>query len=334
MSRFELRRRLVMGAPAALAAHGALALTGAAQAQQTQAWPAKPVRVLVAFPPGGLTDAYARMYAEQFTARYGQPAVVENRPGASGNIAIEALTKSAPDGYTVLFSTSGAVWQNRVLYRKLPFDLARDITPVALYPAGALIMAVSEKVPVRNYAELIEYAKKNPVTMGTYSPASFPHMLAEQMSKDHDIQIQPIHYKGEAPMWLDMASGQIQVAVGSYQAFAAVQSRGVRPIGATGRLRCPKLPELPTLLEQGVKNELVVLEGGLPLTAPAGTPEDILRKLAQVALDGSDTPRARALRDSFAIPDKPVGLEETRRVWRDVAPLWIKQAAALGLKLD
>ena len=221
-----------------------------------------------------------------------------------------------------------------MLYRKLPFDLARDITPIAIYPSGGLVMALSEKVPVRTYAEFIEYARKNHVVMGSYGPASFPHLLAEQMNKDYGLKMQIVHYKGESPMWLDLATSQTHVAVGSYQAFAAVMGRGIRPIAATGQVRCPKLPDVPTLIEQGNKSELVQLVGGLPLSAPTGVPEDILRKLAAVAVEGSEAPKAKALREAYAIPDKPVGLEETRRIWREVAPLWIRQAEALGIKLD
>ncbi len=325
------RRRLMTALPAAAAA-SLLPIRGARA--QAASYPNKPLRIIVAFAPGGLTDAYARLYAEQFTARFGQPAVVENRPGAGGNIAIDAMVKSPADGYTVLFSTTGAVWQNRVLYRKLPFDLAKDITPVCIYPSGGLVVAVGEKVPANNFFEFVEWAKKNPVVMGSYSPASFPHMLAEQMNKDYGLKIQVVHYKGEAPMWLDIATGATQIVVGSYQAFATVQSRGVRPIGVTNQLRIPKLPDVPTLTEQGNKSELVNLVGGLPMTARSGTPEEILVRLAQVAVDGADAPKYKALRESFAIPDKVVGLEETRRIWRDVAPKWIKQAEALGVTLD
>ncbi len=325
------RRRLITALPAAA---GAGILPARAAFAQAAGYPNKPVRIIVAFAPGGLTDAYARLYAELFTAKYGQPAVVENRPGAGGNIAIEALVKSPADGYTLLFSTTGSVWQNRVLYRKLPFDLAKDITPVCLYPSGGLVVAINEKVPAKNFFEFVEWAKKNPVVMGSYAPASFPHMLAEQMNKDYGLKIQTVHYKGESPMWLDIATGATQIGVGSYQAFATVQTRGVRPIGVTNQLRIPRIPDVPTLTEQGNKSELVNLVGGLPMTAPAGTPEDILVKLAQVAMDGVDAPKYKALRETFAIPDKVVGLEETRRIWREVAPKWIKQAEALGVKLD
>lgn len=327
---FNTRRTLIIGAAAA----AGLTQSPRPVRAQSAAWPAKPIRLLVAFPPGGLTDAYARLFAEQVTARYGQPVVVENRPGAGGNIAIEALVKAPADGYTLLCSTSGTLWQNRVLYRRLPFDLAKDIAPITIYPSGGLVVGVSEKVPARNFTELLQYARANPSSMGSYAPASYPHILAEFMNKEHGTQIQTIQYKGEAPMWLDMASSQIQMAVGSYQAWASVQQKGVRVVGVTGKTRLPKVPDILTLVEQGIKGDIPVLEGGLPVVAATGTPEDILDKLAQVAVEGSETPRARALRDSFGIPDKPKSRQETLQMWREVAPVWIRHVDALGIKVD
>ena len=325
------RRTLLLAAAASAAGLSSLAPRARAQAA---AWPSKQIRVIVAFPPGGLTDAYARMFGEQVTAKYGQPVVIDNRPGAGGNIAIQEMLKAPADGYTLLCTTSGTLWQNRVLYRKLPFDLAKDIAPITLYPSGALVLAVAEKVPARNFNELVEYARKNPSSMGSYAPAAHPHMLAEALNRDHGTKIQTIVYKGEAPMWVDVASGQVEMAVGSYQAFANVQAKGVRPIGVTGSLRCPKLPDIGTLSELGMKGEVPRLDGGLPVVAQTGTPEDILDKLAQVAVEGSDTPRARNLRETFAIPDKAKTRAETLRIWREIAPVWIRQAEALGVKLD
>lgn len=324
------RSLLIAGAGAGV---GLVSLSPLARAQSA-GWPSRQIRLIVAFPPGGLTDAYARMFAEQVTAKYGQPVVVDNRPGAGGNIAIETLVKSPADGYTLLCTTSGTLWQNRVLYRKLPFDLAKDIAPITIYPSGALVLAVAERVPVRNFEELVAFARRNPSSMGSYAPASHPHMLAEAFNRDYGTKIQTVQYKGEAPMWVDMASGQIEMAVGSYQAFANVQAKGVRAIGVTGTLRSPKAPNVPTLVEQGMKGEVPALEGGLPVVAPAGTPEDILDKLAQVAIEGAETTRAQNLRETFGIPDKPKSREQTLRIWREVAPQWIRHAEALGVKLD
>ena len=332
MTRFDSRRR-VLGALAGGAGLASGLLPQHAGAQTPQ-WPVKPVRIVVGFPPGGLTDAYARQYGEHLSQVTGQPVVVENKPGAGANIAIEYVTKQPADGYTFLMTTTGAVWQNRVLYKKLPFDLAKDITPVTVFPSGPLVVAVPEKLPIRTFREFVDFAKKNQTTMGTYAPASYPHMLADQINRAEGTSIASVHYKGEAAMWVDMAGGQLQIAVGSYQAYNTVAGRGIRPIGVTGNYRCPRLPDLPTLIEQGASYPLVKLEGGLPLTARSGTPEHVLQRAAQIAVQWAETDKARALRDSFAIPDKPGGLEDTRKIWRDIAPQWIRIATELGITLD
>jgi tripartite-type tricarboxylate transporter receptor subunit TctC len=319
-----------------LTAGGLAALTLAAPAAfaQQAKWPAKPIRIIVAFPPGGLTDAYARLYAEQLTAKFGIQAIVENKPGAGAIIAIDSVAKSPADGYTLLMSTSGTVWQNRVLYNKLPYNLDKDLVPVAFYPSGPLIVGVPEKLGIRTFPELIAYAKQNPTNMGSYAPGSYPQMVADQTNRNEGTRIQTINYRGEAPMWVDLAGGQIQVAIGSYQSFATVQQRGVRAIGVTGSYRSPKLPDVPTLTEQGVEGRLVTLEGGLPLMAPAGTPEAVLQALSQVVVDGANTPRAAQLRETFAIPNKPKNLKDTRADWERDVPVWIKLAVDLGIKLD
>ena len=319
-----------------LLAAAALALTALSPGVLAQAaqWPSKPIRIIVGFPPGGLTDAYARQYGDFLSRKLGQPVVVENRPGAGAVLAIDAVVKSPADGHTLLMTTSGTVWQNRVLYTKLPYNLDKDLTPVTVFPSGPLVVGVPEKLGVKTYKEFIEYARKNPTSMGTYAPGSYPHMVADQANRNEGTRIQSVHYRGEAPMWIDVASGQLQVAVGSYQAFNTVSTRGVRAIGVTGSYRSPKLPDVPTLVEQGVESRLVTLEGGLPLMAPAGTPEPVLQALNRAAVEWAQTPAAAQLRDNFAIPNKPKNLVETRQDWERDVPVWIKVAVDLGVKLD
>lgn len=311
-----------------------LALGLSALPLRAQGFPSKPIRIIVAFPPGGLTDAYARMYAEQLTSQLSANAQVENRPGGGAVIAIDAVAKSPPDGHTLLMTTSGTVWQNRVLYSKLPYNLDRDLVPVAFFPSGPLIIGVGEKVPATNLREFIAWARSNPCSMGTYAPGSVPHMVADQLNRSEGTKIQSVHYRGESPMWVDLAGGQIQVAVGSYQSFATVATRGVKPIAVTGNYRSPKLPDVPTALQQGVQGRLWSLEGGLPLMAPAGTPEAVLQALSRVVVQGAETERAAKLREQFAIPNKPKNLKDTRADWERDVPVWIKLAVDLGIKLD
>ncbi len=325
----------------ALAAAAAALPTARAQTREIQPavrrpgdWPAKPIRIVVAFPPGGLTDAYARLYAEQLTAKFGATAVVDNKPGAGAIIGIDAVAKSPADGYTLLMTTSGTVWQNRVLYTKLPYNLDKDVVPVALFPSGPLVVGVPEKLGINNYRELMAYAKANNTNMGSYAPGSYPQMVADQANRTEGTKILTVNYRGESPMWIDVASGQLQVAIGSYQAFNTVATRGVKAIGVTGSYRCPKLPDVPTLVEQGVQGRLVQLEGGLPLMAPAGTPEAVLKLLSQVVVEGAETARAAQIRETFAIPNKPKDLAATRADWERDVPVWIKLAVDLGIKLD
>ena len=329
----QRQRRRMLAALALGATSSPLAWAQSSSPAST--WPnARPIRIVVAYPPGGLTDAYARLYAEQLSAQLGVTAFVENKPGAGSILGIDHVAKSAPDGYTLLMTTSGTLWQNRVLYAKLPYNLDRDLTPITNFPSGPLVVGVPDKLPVRTMQEFIAYARKQPVSMGTYSPGSYPHMVADQLNRQSGTQIQSVHYKGEAPMWMDLAGGQTQIAIGSYQAFAAVQARGVRPLGVTGGYRSPRLPDVPTLVEQGLDPRQVGLEGGLPLMAPAGTPEPILQALSKVAVDGANTPRSAQLRETFAIPNKPANLEDTRTEWARVVPIWVKLAVDLGIKLD
>lgn len=323
------RRRTLQG----MAALAAGSLVPGLHAQAAR-WPDKPLRVVVPFPPGGLTDAYARLFADHFTQTLGQPSVVDNRPGGGAIIGISQVTKAPADGYTLLVSTSGTVWQNRVLYSKLPYNLDTDLTPIALFPSGPLAVAVAPNVPARNMREFIAYARERQVNMASYAPGAYPHMVADQLNRHSGTKIQTIMYKGESPMWVDVAGNSAQIGIGSYQAFNTVQGRGVRAIGVTGNYRSPKMPDVPTLAEQGIDTPLVKLEGGLALMAPAGTPEPVLMALSKVATGCVETERGMKLRESFGIPNKPKDLAGTRRDWEAEVPVWIKLAVELGIKLD
>jgi tripartite-type tricarboxylate transporter receptor subunit TctC len=323
------RRKFFVGATG-LAASLALQLAHA----QTAKYPSKQIRIVVPFAPGGLTDAYARLFGEQLTQQLGATVLVENKTGAGAVIGIDAVAKAPPDGYTLLVTTTGTVMQNRVLYTKLPYNLDKDLTPIAVFPSGPLVVAVPPNVPARNMKEFIAWAKGKDLSMGSYAPGSYPQMIADLLVRRDGLKMQTIHYRGESPMWVDVASGQLQIAVGSVQAFNTVSTRGVRPIGVTGNYRSPKLPDVPTLIEQGINDPLVALEGGLALMAPAGTPEAILQLLSRVVVKGAEGEQAAKLRENFGIPTKPKNLADTRAEWDRAVPAWIKAAVDLGVKLD
>lgn len=325
------RRRLLLGAAAA-AAGATLPAVGQAQG----AWPNRPVRVIVPFPPGGLTDAYARMYAEQLSRKFGQPFNIENKTGAGGTLGAGEVAKAAPDGYTLLISTSTPTWQAKVLYKKLPYTPVKDFDPIALFPSGALLVAVNANVPAKNLRELIAYAKTNPAAWGTYGAGSWAHMLGDVVNKREKLNMVVAHYRGEAPMLTDLIGGQIQAGVGSVQGILPhIQSGKLRAIGATGKVRTPRLPELTTLVEQGFTAPVFGMEGFLPFAAPAGTPRDILDKLSAAVRDASNTPELKALREQFGIPNVPVSdPAEVRKTWAEDAAEWTTLATDLGITLD
>ena len=327
------RRSLIAGSLGMVATLAATLAAPLALAQPAK-FPARPIRIVVPFPPGGLTDAYARWYAEQLQQQLGATVLVENKTGAGAVIGIDAVAKAPPDGHALLVTTSGTVMQNRVLYTKLPYNLDKDLTPIAVFPSGPLVVGVAPNVPARNLKEFVAWAKGKDLSLGSYAPGSYPQLLADQFTRNYGLKFVVVQYRGESPMWVDLAGGQVQIAVGSYQAFNTVAQRGVKPIGVTGNYRSPKLPDVPTLIEQGVQGTLVPLEGGLVLMAPAGTPEAVLQTLSRVVVQGAKSEQAAKLRENFAIPNKPKNLVETRADWDRDVPAWIKVATDLGMKLD
>ena len=326
----RLQRRRFVGASAALAA-----ATWLPWGARAQAWPAKPVRVIVGFPAGGLTDALARAYSEQLAAKLGQPFVVENKPGASGMIGAAEVAKAPPDGQTFLFTISTTINQNRVLYKKMPFDPDKDFTYVSGFHAGHLPLAVSAASPVKTVREFIDLAKRERVTMGNYSAGSYPHMVAQQMNKLYGTKIEPVHYKGEAPMWADLASAQTHAAIGSISAMLPhVQSGRVRAIAVPTTARSPRLPDVPTFDEQGFKDPVFLIEGWIGMFGPAGLPREIVSRVSQINQESADTPRIKTISANFGLLGKPWTAEAFEKLNREIGPVWVSLARELGVTLE
>jgi tripartite-type tricarboxylate transporter receptor subunit TctC len=324
------RRRLLFAA--AVAAGASPLLSSPARAQ---AWPSRQIRIICPFPPGGLTDLYSRAIADHLQTKLGQSVIVENRPGAGGLIGNEAVAKAPPDGYTLLVTIQTTMVQAQVLYKKLPFNPETDFTWISALGAGHLPFAVPASLPVRNFREWIDYAKKNRTSLGTYAAGSFPHMIAGQVNKLYGTQIEAVHYKGESPMWVDVAGGQIQGGVGSVAGVLPhVQKGSVRVLAVPTSVRSPKLPEVPTFIEQGFNERVFALRGWIGLFGPAKLPPDIVERLSKLVIEAGEAARLKQVYDTFGIAERPTTPEEFLRLYRTEGQEWLAIARELGITLD
>lgn len=269
------RRNLMVAGVSALAA-AAWPLPGWAQ----QAYPNKPVRLVVPFVAGGATDIVARLVAQKLSAAWGQSIVVENRGGAGGNIGAEAVAKSPPDGYTILVTSGSIVTVNPHMYKKMPFDARKDLIPITNLASGPQVLVLNNSVPARNLREFMALARAKPGQMnfGSAGIGSQVHMAAESFIFAAGIDAQHIPYKGEAVAYTDLVGGQVQFMVGNIAGAAAHISAGrIRALGVTSARRSPMLADVPTLAEAGLSG--FENTGWFGFMAPAGTPRSIIDKI-------------------------------------------------------
>ena len=261
-------------------AAGAAALPVVSRVAKAQVYPARPVRILVGFAAGGGADIFARLMAQWLSERLGQQFLVENRLGASSNIAIEAAAKAVPDGYTlVVVGTPNAV--NATLFEKLNFDLIKDIAPVAGIIRSPFVLVVNPLSPAKTVSELIAYAKANPgkVNFGSGGSGSTPHIAAELLRMMAGVDMVHVPYRGEAPALTDLLSGQLQVMFASMpSAIVHAQAGTLRPLAVTTATRSEALPDvLP--LSDFLPGYEAIYRGGIG--APRNTPKGIIDKLNQ-----------------------------------------------------
>lgn len=257
----------------------AIAALGA-PAVRAQAWPAKPIRLIVPYPPGGFTDVTARLVAQKLQERLGQAVTIDNKPGANSIIGVDALAKSTPDGYT-LGMVIAAYAANTTLYAKLPYDPRKDLAPVSLIGLSPLVAAVNNDAPFKSAGELVEYARRNPgkVSFGSSGNGSAAHLTTEYLKALTRTYMVHIPYRGAAAALTDLMGGQIQLFFDAAQGLINPGRTGkVRLIGVASDRRLPALPELPTFIEQGLTGFTGSTWAGL--LAPAGTPKDIVRRIA------------------------------------------------------
>jgi tripartite-type tricarboxylate transporter receptor subunit TctC len=284
-----MQRRAILGGLSALP----LLATRPAGAQ---AYPSRPVRILVGFPAGGGVDLTARPLAQRLSETLGQQFVVENRGGAGGNIAMDLAAKSPADGYTLLAGNVGMLAINPALYRDLSFDTITSFAPIAQIVAVPLAIAVPAELPVRSLAEFVAYAKARPgqLNMGSGGNGGIPHLAFELLKRRAGIDVVHVPYRGSAPALQDLIGGRVQLMIDGYNLMRGAAEAGrVRVIATTGRERLPALPDVPTVHE-GVAPGFEAV-GWQGILAPAGTPGPILAQLEAAigaALRDGDLPRA------------------------------------------
>ena len=310
------------------------ALLPSATSAQT-GWPSKPIRFIVGYPAGGLADALARVYAEFIGQTLSQTVVVDNKPGAAGMIAGAEVAKAAADGYTFWFTLAGTINQNRVLFKKMPYDPDRDFVLVSALDPGPLPLAVNATSSIRSLRDLVELGRKQRVTFGNYAPGSLPHMMAQQLSARYGMDVDAVPYKGEAAMWVDLASGQITTALGSALGVVPhLQSGKLRAIGVNTRSRSPLLPDVPTFEEQGFSDPVFVLQGWIGMLAPTNTPRDIVQRMSDLVQEAARSPRVRELNKTFGMGAAPWSAAEFAKMHLETKPRWIELARELNLTLD
>jgi tripartite-type tricarboxylate transporter receptor subunit TctC len=298
-----------------------------------QAWPSKPIRIIVTYPAGGLTDVFARAYGEYVSQKVGQPVVVENKTGAAGAIGAEMVKSSPADGYTLMFTNSTTMIMNKVLFKKLPYDPDKDFALVAWFNTGHLPTIINKDVPAKNLAEFAAWARDRKVSLATYGAGSYAHVVAETLNRHYGLKMEAVHYRGEALMWQDVASGAVQGASGSYASASAVLQTGAgRPIAVPTMERMRKLPDVPTFYEQGLTEKAFQVRGWVGCAAPVGTPDDVVQKLSDLMVEAGKTERIQKIIDTFGIDEAARDRSYFKKVLDEEGPVWLEVIRSLNIE--
>jgi len=314
----------------------ALAACAAAPAV-AQTYPAKPIRLVVPFAAGGGSDALARVIGEKMAASLGQPVLIDNKPGAAGLIGTDMVAKAAPDGYTILLSLSNALLTAPFLYEKMGYDPQRDLTMVYRIAMAPLVLVVNPGVPVKTGPELMKYvaANKGKVAYGSYGVGAYPHLAGAHMSLTQHADMNHVAYKGEMPMLTDLIGGQIQTAYATALASKQqIEAGKLRALGVTGERRMATLPDVPTLAEQGMTDEVYRLTGWLAIAVPAATPKPIVNRIADEVRKATQWPdvKQKVALMGFELTDSsPEAFAASYKLER---PVWERLIKQSGAKLD
>jgi tripartite-type tricarboxylate transporter receptor subunit TctC len=315
------------------AALAAIVLAIASPVAHSQTWPAKPVRVVVAFAPGGPTDIIARLLAQKLPDALGQPVVIDNRAGAGGNIGAAAVARSAPDGYTVLATTS-ALAVNATLFPNAGYDADRDFLPIVNAATQPNLVYVNAGSPAKTLAELIGQAKSSRLIFASPGSGTTPHLTAEMLFKVHaKLDVTPVHFKGAGQQVTAVLTGEPMVGCGAVSGpLSQIKAGKLRALAVSSAKRLPVLPDVPTLTELGFAGMEDYTWVGLFL--PAGTPPEVAQKLSEAVNQALQSPDIRARLDQLAF--EPVGgtPREFADYFKAEVAKWGKVVRETGAKPD
>ena len=317
---------------------GLLAGTGllmAAGAQASDAFPSKPIRLVVGFPAGGPLDQHARLLTDKLQAVLGQPVVVDYKPGAGGSVGAQDVMRSPADGYTLMLANTGVMVINPALYSKLPYNTLKDFTPIARTAMQPLALLVNNKVPAKTLGEFTAYAKANPgkVNFGSAGNGGISHLVPEMYKSAAGVDLVHIPYKGSAPAFTDLIGGQVQFMAESIPQAAAYHKQGkVRALAVTSKERNPALPEVPTAIESGLKGFEVV--GFYGFLAPAGTPKPVVDKLSGAFQQVMNNPEVKNRMVEQGADPAFLGSEAFGKFLSSEMPRWAAAVKASGTKLE
>ena len=312
-----------------------IALAAGVACAQTGAWPAKPVRIIVTFAPGGSSDIVARLIAGPLQEKLGQPVIVDNKPGGGATIGAAEVARAAPDGYTLMLSNSAPISISPFMLAQPVYDPVKSFTHVAYIGSVANVIVVHTSVPAKNMAELLAWikAQPNPVNYGSGGIGSIGHIVGETMKNDHGLKMEHVGYKGSSPMHNDLLGGTIKMAIDTLPQNVPFMKDGkLRAIAVTSPTRAAMAADVPSVLEIGEKK--LVAENFFGVTGPAGLPQPIATKLHAAMAEVLANPTIVKRLEDLGITGRTMSSAEFSRFVQDQVTEWAPAVKASGAKLN
>ena len=314
---------------------GMLALAFASGAIAAESYPARPIKLIVPFPPGGGPDLIAREVATTVTTQQGWTIIIDNKPGSGGNIGMDAAAKAAPDGYTLVMGQTSNMAINPSLYAKLPYNPQKDLTPVGLVASAPLVIAVASNSPYKTLADLMNAAKANPdgINYASSGSGTVAHLATEQLQRIANVKLTHVPYKGAAQGVTDLIGGQIQMYISSVVTLSGhIRNGKMRALAVTSAKRSADLPNVPTVAEAGYKGFEAVTWFGI--AAPAGVSKDAVGKLNAAFNKALETPDVRKKLTEQGADVLGGPSEQFAALVRDETVRWAKVVKESGAKVD